>query len=132
LIDRQLKKMMNGQNVQLVRGNVMDLDRTNKYDFVLLHNMLVSPRHFRKFGLEPTNLDDLMEKCKRLLTPVGVQATIGYESAGEYDTIVEHIPEERRVAEFRYKVELGNEGLNEIFTPGMFREYRSGICISKK
>jgi len=128
----KLKKRIEGKNINSIRGNVLEMSHSNHYDFILMHKMLTSPVHFRRFGLEPTDLNDVMEKCSTLLTSGGVQVTIGYQSAGEYWHVVEHIPIERRKAEFNYRVELGNESLNRIFTPGIDRFYLSGICISRK
>lgn len=123
---------LDGQNMSLVQGDVLDMDCTNYYDFILLHKMLTSPSHFKKFGLKPRSLDSIMDKCSDMLTEQGIQITAAYQSAGEYWNLAEHIPMERRIGEFDYKVELGNENLNYIFTPGIDREYRCGVCISKK
>jgi hypothetical protein len=132
LLTDKLISRISEEGINPLQDNVLKLERDNHYDFILIHNMLSSQGHFKKFGLEPTNLNEMMEKCSKLLVPEGVQVTIGYQSAGEYFNVVEHIPTERRIAEFNYKVELGNEELDSIFTPGMDRIFRSGICISGK
>lgn len=128
----KFKKRIGDRNINQTQGDVLHLDAESQYDFILIHKMLTSPGHFKRFGLEPTNMDDMMEKTNQFLTPNGIQVTIGYQSAGEYWQVAEHIPTDRRVAEFNYAVGLGNEDLNFAFTPGMDRIYRSGICVSRK
>ncbi len=128
----KFKKGIGDKEIDLTQGDILKMDAESQYNFILIHKMLTSPGHFERFGLEPINMDDMMEKCSHLLTPDGIQVTIGYQSAGEYWHVVEHIPTDRRIAEFDYAVELGNKDLNFAFTPGMDRMYRSGICLSRK
>ncbi len=128
----KFKKRIGDRDINQMQGDVLEMDAGHKYDFILIHRMLASPGHFKSFGLEPTNIDDMMKKCSEILTPDGTQVTIGYKSAGEYQHVVEHIPVNRRDAEFNYAVGLGDKDLNRAFTPGMDRIYRSGICVSRK
>ena len=128
----KFRKRIGDKSINQIQGDVLQMGADSQYDFILIHKMLTSPGHFKRFGLEPTNMDDMMEKTSQLLTPNGTQVTIGYQSAGEYWQVAEHIPTNRRVAEFNYAVGLGNEDLNFAFTPGMDRMYHSGICVSRK
>lgn len=128
---KKFNKRVENENIIQERGDVLKMKDSSDYDFILMHNMLSSPKHFKLFGLEPSNLYDIIEKCCQLLRPNGIQVTIGYQSAGEYWRVAEHIPLDKRIAEFNYAVDLGNEKLNYEFTPGIGRKYRSGICLSK-
>jgi len=129
----RFQKGLNGsQQIYFENQDVLTMEDTNKYDLILINNMLTKPIHFKKFGVKTMNTDDLMSKCLELLAPKGVQITIGPHCAGEYWNIVEHIPLSKRVAEYQYKVELGNTDLNWRLTRGYDRIYKSGVCVSRK
>ena len=128
----KFEKRIGDRDINQMQGDVLEMDTDIKYDFILIHRMLASPGHFKMFGLEPTNMDDMMKKCSEILTLYGIQVTIGYMSAGEYQHVVEHIPVNRRYAEFNYAVGLGDKDLNREFTPGVRRKYSYGICVSRK
>lgn len=128
----RFRKRMSGRDMSLMLGDVLDMNHREAYDFVFMHKMLTSDNHFRKFGLEPVDLNVLMERCSHFLKPTGIQVLISPQCAGEYFGLAEKIPQERRIAEFDYAVNLGDDNLNQLFTPGLFRVYRDGICIAKK
>lgn len=128
----EFKKTVDNKKISPIKGSLLDIKKENHYDFILMNKMLACPKHFCSFGIKPVNLDKIMEKCISLLAQNGIQVTISPQSAGEYWDVVEHIPAEKRIAEFNYKVKLGNDRLNDVFTPGFDRYFSSGICISKK
>ncbi|MFT4303479.1 MAG: hypothetical protein ACMXYG_02865 [Candidatus Woesearchaeota archaeon] len=129
---RRFHREVENQEINLMQGNVLSMNHQGMYDFIFMHRMLTSPSHFRKFGLEPISIQDIILKCQDMLTPSGVQIMISPQSAGEYYRLVGYIPEERRLKELNYAVNMGDDTLNELFTPGLFRTYRDGICILKK
>jgi hypothetical protein len=102
------------------------------YDFIFTHKMLCSPSHFRQWNLEPRSVEAIMAKCGDLLLQGGIHFISQYEKAGEYSSVVETIPPERRLVELGYVVDVGNDVLNNFLTPLSERSFRSGICICRK
>lgn len=129
---RKFEKRAGDRNMSMSGGDVCSIAGKDQYDFVLTVNMLTSAGHFRNFGLEPVDVSSIMNACDGLLSPTGVQMSIGYHSAGEYEKVIRYVRPERRVAEYDYKVELGNSMLDYAYTPGMDRDDRWRICVARK
>jgi len=129
---RKIIQRESNPNITPMPGDILNMGQAEQYHFILWHNMLASPFHFAEFGLGARDLRKMMEKSSELLTPDGIQVIIAYQSAAEYSCVVGRLPKERIIAESWYRVQTGNGSLDSIFTPGIDRLYRSGICVARK
>jgi hypothetical protein len=130
LASEKYAKQFRQENIQFARKDVLELE--GEYDFIFTHKMLSSPSHFRRWNLEPRSVEAIMAKCGDLLRQGGIHFISQYEKAGEYSSVVETIPPERRLVELGYVVDVGNDVLNNFLTPFSERSFRSGICICRK
>jgi len=127
---KKLSERVRNPNITLEQNSILNLNG-DKYDFIFMRYMLTDDPHFRSFGLEPVKITDILQKCSSSSSKEGRQVIIGPLAAGEYQAIVENIPVEKRVAEFNYAPDLGDERLNELVTRGLMRTYSEGLCLVK-